>query len=80
MRLDHENEKPILLTEGYFYPRNNQKFNIETTDQVNPYQQDTDLFPFAEDLKTVSSVRRKIANVKPSEDQYFSKQLSNMKR
>lgn len=76
LRLDHEHEKPVLLTHGYFYPTNNEKVpEIENVDQVNPIQQQTDLFPFAGELKSLASLRRKVAN-----DQYFLNQFSNVER
>lgn len=79
LKLDHEHDKPLLLTQGYFYPTHNQKLKYENTDQIN--EQEIDLFPFAEELKTVTSARRKIADVKPSEDyQYFLKQFNKKQR
>lgn len=79
LKLEHK--KPVLLTQGYFYPSDNHKLpEIENMDHAIPIEQEIDLFPFAEELRTVASTRRKIADVKPSEDQYFLKPYNKKQR
>lgn len=76
VRLHHEHSKPHLLTQGYFYPRQNPKPLRRNVHQV--IHQGTDLFPFAQDRTTV--VRRDLKNVKKFEDQFSLQQSNVMQR
>lgn len=78
VRLDHEHDKPVLLTHGYFYSSNGHKLpDVDRENEIIP--QESGLFPFAEDL-SYATARRKNSDVRPSIDQFLSKQSGKMQR